>query len=625
MQQDSVKELLKLARAKKIDKARSFFLENIEGEHNMLLWKCYLSHIAGKKRDCPKKERIALLGSSNITPLKDMLKAVFHAHKVDTDYYVGEYNNYMQELISGASSLYKFNPSMALIVLSIQDILPRIYEQPFSYSPEALKQILSKAVGDIRAALEQYLSLLPKSAVYLAIIPSLEEPCEYVYSPGFIYKSEAHFLKFYESIYELEQKQENLFLLDSRRLIQRCPADKIEDRRYWYLGGMRYTDLFFSGIAKEVAALYDMSRSPSKKCLVVDLDNTLWGGIVGQDGIENIVLGQDGLGRAYQDFQREILKLHDKGIMLAICSKNNRQDAEEVLDKHPGMVLKQKHFISKRINWKDKAASIAEIAKEINIGTDSIVFLDDDPAQRRWVRESLPQVTVPELPSDSFLYPGFLKDSKWFDSYRLSKEDFSRNITYKAIAKGRKLKAKSKDFNSYLKSLEQKVRLERVNSSTISRSVQLCQKTNQFNMLTKRYQAADIKKMMQYKDYSLYIVRVKDCFCDYGIVGLLILKGLDSRHTIKIDTFLLSCRIIGRKIEFVLLDWLKKKYQKKGFERIEGWYQESANKKNAICRDVYKDNGFEGPKQLGKGNYGYLYKLKQKNFSPYTKLIKVTP
>jgi FkbH-like protein len=352
---------------------------------------------------------------------------------------------------------------------------------------------------------------------------------------------------------------------------------------------------------------------------VLDLDNTLWGGIIGQDGMEGIILGEDGLGRAYEDFQREILKLHEKGIILAICSKNNESDALEVFRKHKGMILKEESFVSKRINWTDKVTNILEISKEINIGLDDIVFFDDNPAERKWVRDNLPQVIVPEFPEDPFLYTEFLKSSDWFDSYRLNKEDISRNTTYKAVAKGMDLKITSKSVSNYLKALDQQIILEEIGTSALSRATQLCQKTNQFNLTTKRYQLTEIKEMTENKNNRLYTISAQDCFCDYGIVGLLILKEHES--TVLIDTFILSCRIVGRKIEFAVIEWLKEMYKRKDFHHIEGIYEETA--KNALCKDFYKDGGFEFVKKDNNA-FVYLFSFSRKDKAfPFKKLIKV--
>lgn len=616
MKEDVNKKLVSLAKSREtLDDARTFFLGQIEKDHNMLLWKCYLSNMVDKEIDFDNTERIALMGSSNITPLKDKLKVMFHAHNIDTDFFAGEYNNYMQELMTGNS----FKPSITLVVLSIEDIIPRIYERPFSYLPEEISRMINELTDKIALAIDNYLSALTNGMLYLVTMPSLEEPSSYVYNPGFSYKSEGHFLEFCETLSKKVQREEKLVMVDTRKLIQKYTKKQIEDKRYWYLGRVRYTDLFFSEMAKEVFSVYKILTFPSKKCLVLDLDNTLWGGIIGQDGMEGIVLGEDGLGKAYEDFQKEILKLHEKGIILAICSKNNESDALEVFRKHKGMILKEESFVSKRINWTDKATNILEISKEINISLDSMVFLDDSPAERKWVRDNLPQMIVPEFPEDPFLYTEFMKSSDWFDSYRLNQEDLSRNTTYKAVAKGRELKITSKSVSNYLKELDQQIVLEEVDTSALSRVTQLCQKTNQFNLTTKRYQLAEIKEMADNRCNRLYTISVRDCFCDYGVVGLLILKEHES--AVLIDTFILSCRIVGRKIEFAVIDWLREMYKQKGFNKIDGVYEETT--KNALCKDVYKDSGFEFVK---KDDSAFVYQLslsRQDKVFPFKKHIKI--
>ncbi len=609
------------ANKKKNEEARSFFLKEIEGEYNPLLWKCYISHMTEKRDRFKKKERIALLGSSNITPVKNMLRSVFDANKISTDYFVGEYGNYLQELMLDGSKLYSFNPTMTIILLSLPDIMPSVYEYPFSHNKKSVDDLLAKLSRDLRTALGKYSSALAKNTTYVAIVPSYEEPCNYVYSPGSSFKSDNYLMKLQDAVESLEKEKNNIVMMNGRRCVSKHPARRIEDKRYWYLGRIRYTDLFFSEVAKELMGLYRIINTPSKKCLILDLDNTLWGGVIGQDGFENIELGQDGIGRAYQDFQREALKLHKKGIILAICSKNNESDAMEFFKTHTEMILKPEHFAAKRINWSDKASNIKDIAREINIGLDSVVFFDDDPAERKWVRDSLPQVTVPEPPQDQFLYAEFLKNSEWFKSYKLSEEDLSRNITYEAIARTKGLKSSSSNEGAFLKSLAQSLTIERVDASTVSRAVQLCQKTNQFNLTTRRYQLADIKDVMSYKLNHVYTIRAKDCFCDYGIVGVLILKGQASDRSLTIDTFLLSCRIIGRKIENVLLDWVKSKAKAEGYARLYGVY--SKTEKNAVCANIYKDSGFTVVYRRGR-DIKYECSLdKRLGLYPFGKFVKV--
>src|SRR3989338_6392803 len=606
---------------KKHDDARLFFLKQIEGEYNPLLWKCYLSHMKERNDNFEKKERIALLGSSNIIPMKDMLQSVFNANKISTDYYVGEYGNYLQELMRDASKLYSFGPTLTIIMLSLPDIVPSIYEDPFSCDKKDVESLLAKISEDLKAALKKYSSAAAKNTTYMAIIPSYEEPCSYVYSPGHSFRSDTYLTKLRDVIEWLENEKNNIVMINARKCISKYPANKAEDKRYWYLGRISYTDMFFSEMAKEVMEIYKIMNTPSKKCLILDLDNTLWGGVIGQDGIEKIALGQDGIGRAYQDLQREVLKLYKKGIILAICSKNNEADALEFFKTHAEMILKLEHFAAKRINWADKAANIKEIAQDINIGLDSIVFFDDDPAERKWVRGSLPQVTVPEPPQDQFLYGEFIKNSKWFNSYRLSEEDLSRNVTYEAVAKTKSLKTSSGNEEAFLKSLSQSVILEGVNPSTISRTAQLCQKTNQFNLTTKRYQAADIKEIMAHKSNHVYTIRAKDCFCDYGVVGALILKEQKKDGSVLIDTFLLSCRIIGRKIEHALLSWLKSRFKANGYSKIYGSY--SRTEKNGVCANIYKENNFTVVSESDKGTlYEYSLNKKQK-LSSFDRFIKV--
>ncbi len=324
------------------------------------------------------------------------------------------------------------------------------------------------------------------------------------------------------------------------------------------------------------------------KALVLDLDNTLWGGVIGEDGFNGIKVGPEYPGAAYQALQRAVLDLYHRGILLAICSKNNLSDAMEVLERHPGMLLRPTHFASIRINWNDKVQNLKEIAAELNIGTDALAFIDDNPFERQLVRAQMPEVTVIDLPDDPMGYAQALRDSPVFERLKLSPEDRERGRYYVEQRQRKELQQSVASLEDFYRSLEMEVEISSVTKETLSRIAQLTQRTNQFNLTTKRYTEQQIEDMANLPDWRVYSLRVKDRFGDSGLVGVAITHYQDD--VCEIDSFLLSCRVIGRTVETSLLAFIAEQARHKGAKKLIGWFLPT--KKNEPAKDFYPSHGF---------------------------------
>jgi FkbH-like protein len=324
------------------------------------------------------------------------------------------------------------------------------------------------------------------------------------------------------------------------------------------------------------------------KALVTDLDNTLWGGVVGEDGLHGLKLGLEYPGAAFQALQRALLNLYERGIILAVCSKNNLAEAMEVLEHHPGMLLRPHHFAALRINWADKAQNLREIAAELNIGLEAIAFLDDNPVERRWVQDQLPEVTVIELPDNPMGYVQALGHSPVFERLSLSAEDRQRGQYYAEQRLRTALEQDSASLEDFYRSLQLRVEISGVAPETLARVAQLTQKTNQFNLTTRRYTEQQIAEMAADPDWQVYSAWVYDRFGDNGLVGVVIVhyQGV----TCEIDTFLLSCRVIGRTVETALLATIAEQACHKGAQRLLGWFLPT--KKNAPAKEFYGSHGF---------------------------------
>jgi FkbH-like protein len=334
------------------------------------------------------------------------------------------------------------------------------------------------------------------------------------------------------------------------------------------------------------------------KVLAVDLDNTLWGGVIGEDGINGIQLGAEYPGAVYQAVQRALLDLTRRGILLAICSKNNPEDAKQALEKHPGMLLRAEHFSATRISWNDKAQGLREIAAELNVGIDSVAFLDDNPVEREQIRASLPEVIVIELPKDAFNYAAAIRDHPAFQRVALSSEDLQRTQAYTEQRERAKAEQSFQSKEDFFRFLEQEACIEPVSSQTLARVAQLTQKTNQFNVTTRRYGEAEIAALAGQPNAQVLSIRVRDRFGDHGLVGVAITR--DDGDSCDIDTFLLSCRVIGRSVESALLAHLAESAKSRGRTRLTGWFLPT--KKNAPAKDFYSQHGFALAKNNGTGS-----------------------
>jgi FkbH-like protein len=370
----------------------------------------------------------------------------------------------------------------------------------------------------------------------------------------------------------------------------RYPAEQLMDWKFYFISQMafnpRLASPFIDWFSKQIEAI-ELKR---KKCLILDLDNTLWGGVLGEDGISGIALGGDYPGKAFSLFQQLISELSKQGVILAVCSKNNIEDVRKLWNEHPDCVLKESDFSSLRINWDNKADNIRAIGEELNLGLDSFVFFDDNPTERELVGMMLPEVVVPEFPSHPYMLPSFFKQIAecYFGVYTLTDEDRTKMEQYKANALRNNLHTTITDLNEYIRQLDIVLKIEEVNELSLLRTAQMTQKTNQFNLTTHRYSDADIRSMLT-AGYKIYTLSASDKFGDNGITGLCIIRMQDGAAVI--DTYLLSCRILGKKIEIAFLYWLIGQMEKDGMKSVSASYVPTA--KNMQVADFYENNGFE--------------------------------
>lgn len=429
-------------------------------------------------------------------------------------------------------------------------------------------------------------------------------------------------VEYYNStLYELAIKHNNIKVIDFNSFLSQYASSELIDWKYYFISQMalnpRLSNVFQNWFKVQINSI-ELKR---KKCLILDLDNTLWGGILGEDGIEGIQIGGDYPGKAYLMFQQQIEELGKQGIILAVCSKNNIEDVKQAWSLNNSIVLKENHFSALRINWVNKADNIKSLAQELNIGLDSMVFIDDNPSERELIKTVIPEVEVPDFPTQPYMLPEFFKSiaEKYFSIYNLTSEDLSKTRQYKENALRNNVKSTFTDMNDYIRSLEIELSIEEVNNITIMRAAQMTQKTNQFNLTTQRYTETDLSEMLN-DGAKIYTLSVKDKFGDSGITGLSICKI--NGETVYVDSFLLSCRILGKGIEDAFMNWILNKLKQLNIKIINSKYISTV--KNIQVKDFYERFGFEiisesesiksyslnlGDKTINlSDNYKYIYK-----------------
>ncbi len=361
------------------------------------------------------------------------------------------------------------------------------------------------------------------------------------------------------------------------------------DQRQWLMSRIPMDNRFVPIYADRLGRILGAARGKSKKCLVLDLDNTLWGGVIGDDGIDGIVLGQGNpRGEAHLALQQYALELKKQGVVLAICSKNEETNARQPFLEHPDMLLKESDIAVFVANWQDKASNLKEIATQLNIGLDALVFVDDNPAEREIVRQFTPEVSVPELPSDVALYAKTVASAGYFEMIAFTKEDSLRAKQYSQNAVRSSLMASSENISEFLESLAMEVEFSDFDDFGRQRITQLINKTNQFNLTTKRYTESEILQFQHDCNVMTLQVRMKDRFGENGMVSVVICKkGASNWH---IDTWLMSCRVIKRKLEEAVCDEVIRRAKADGIETISGCYIPTA--KNDLVRNHYQELGF---------------------------------
>jgi len=524
------------------------------------------------------------------------------------------YNQIFQILNDKRLNIFKKKSDISLIWSTPESISPE-FKKLLNHE-KANKNLIKKDIDFFFKCLKNV-----KKNSDIILIPNwiLREPNESSIALSFSRKLGIEYHLSYMNYYlsELINKEKNFYLLNSTKWLINCGSEVTYNSKLWYLIKSPFSNEFYNEAVLDVVSIFKTLKGLSKKLLVLDLDDTLWGGIVGEVGWRNLRIGgHDYLGEAFKDFQYKIKSLKNYGILLALCSKNNESTALEAIEKHPEMVLKLDDFVSYKINWNSKAENILDITKELNIGLQSVVFLDDTPYERAHVKESLPEVTVPNLPSDPVNYSSFLSKLRYFDTSFISKEDKKRADLYKSEFKREKIKKNLKSHSQWLKTLELKITIENAKSENLPRTHQLLNKTNQMNLSTRRLSEKELNSWTNKSSNKLWTIRAKDKFGDYGIIGILSISI--KNKSAKLEDFILSCRVVGRDIEKVMIEFVKDYCQNAKIEKIKGKYLktkknvllfENFNKLNLIARNKHSFEIIANNKKFDLSNINIIKKI----------------
>jgi FkbH-like protein len=528
--------------------------------------------------------RVAILGGSTTSELTKTLELFLLAQGLKPTFYQSGYNRYFEEVLFENPELWNFNPDVVFIHTTWHNIsqFPELLEPETEVDQRVRSEVArfeslwEKIHKELGALIIQNNFDLPRARP-LGNLEASESYCRLNY----VLRLNAEFAAY--------ARNHSRFLInDIHYLSAQVGLAAWHDYSYWHNFHMAVSPAASVTLAQNVAGIIKAAYGKTKKCLVLDLDNTLWGGVVGDDGVQNLVLGRDHpVGEAFLSFQHYVKGLKQRGVILAVCSKNDAENAKEGFS-HPDSVLKLEDFSAFKANWNPKSENVRQIASELNIGLDSLVFVDDNPAERAIVREELPEVGVPEVGSDVSRFAEVLEQERYFEVAQVVHDDLSRSDYYASNAQRSVAEAEFLDYGAFLTSLEMTAEIGPFIPIYLERVTQLINKTNQFNLTTRRYTSGEVEAISGDPAYVTLYGRLADKFGDNGLVSVMI--GHVSNETVEVDLWLMSCRVLNREFELAMFDAFVEECQSRGVDNIRGVYIPS--KKNGMVAGLYGSLGF---------------------------------
>ena len=542
---------------------------------------------------------IGITGSSFLMPRNSSWSKISKFGKCT----FSEYGNFSRYLINTK----KKNETL-IIVLSISDFYDK-----FEINNKNIHTILEHLISQLKKRLSN-----TKQPTILALEAFLEFSIVSIskYQP----KIYLEISKFKKILYEMSLKFSNFFIVDLDYEFSKHGFYNCLDERNWYFAHCRFSLQGLNVITNCLTNILNRYYNSASKVLVLDCDNTLWGGVVGEEGLSGISLGEDGTGRAYVDFQMCIKKLQNDGTLITLLSKNNEKDVWEAFVKNKNMILKKKDIVSAEINWKEKFINIKKISNKLSLDLNSFVFWDDNPIERKKMELNCPEVHVVDVPKNVYEWPNLLKKLNNFSKFYTTKEDYKKTTQYKARSQFVSDKKESSSISNFLKKIKVEPKIFKLNNSNIKRASQLTMKVNQFNFRTKRYSENDVNLINKDKKKKIYLLHLKDIYSEHGIIGVIIIEFLNDNNAF-LDTFLMSCRVLGRDVEKWFIGEIINLCKKK---KINNFYIELLiSDKNQVAQEFLKDSFFSKIKTfkfnkkliVGKVNKSILYEIDVDKFS----------
>ena len=512
---------------------------------------------------------------------------------LDLQVYHAPYGLSLQEA-QPESGLVRHKPDLTLLLLRREDLHPDLGKPLGMFNREQQKDLREEVFAALCDIVERFRAY-PIGQIVVSLLPPIFAPGAGLYDVQ-SERSESHWwnvLKSDVGRYLRESMQASLFV-DLDEVLLQLGRQNFFDLRFWYSARFPFSATAAREVSRRVVGLGAVLKHPRAKVIVLDADNTLWGGVIGEDGINGIALGPDYPGNAYVDFQRRILDYQQRGFILALCSKNNPADLDQVLQEHPHQLLRDEHFAARRVNWIPKPDNLVSLAEELNLGLDSFIFVDDSDYECAAVRHKLPQVEVVQTPNRPVDVPTCLEQVERLEVLSLTVEDLAKTQMYAHERQRRELRENLSEsgggLDDYLASLKMKVRLGFNDATQLKRLTQLTQKTNQFNLTTQRYDEQRMEECILADDWWVAHFSLTDIFGDSGVVGLALFY-LPSPGQAELNTFLMSCRVIGRNAETAFLHALLRRLAEQGVARVVAEYLPTP--KNALVANFLPEQGFE--------------------------------
>ncbi|HEX4215197.1 MAG TPA: HAD-IIIC family phosphatase [Candidatus Dormibacteraeota bacterium] len=540
--------------------------------------------------------RLFVARASTLEPVATLLRAASLLHGVDLEIEFGGFSTHAVEFLDPSSRLYRSKPGTVLLALQTRDLVPDLWSRYAELDTAEVRRQVERCLADL-AGLVRVFRANSQANLLVQNLEQPARPAEGVLDAQTASSQRAAIEEINRGLLALAAGHRGVYVLDYDGLVARHGRAGWHDERKWLMARMPVAAVHLPALADEYLRHLLPLVGRIAKAVVLDLDGTLWGGVLGEDGIGGIRLDGEYPGAGHLALQRAALALRARGVMLAVASKNDEDHALRALEERPEMPIRTAHLSAFRIGWNDKARSLREIAEELNIGIDSLVFVDDNPAERQLIQMAIPEVTVIDLPKDPTGYAEALLSCPLFERLRLTAEDRERGQMYAEQRERTQAMQTATTLEDYWRSLETVLDMAEPSSDEVDRVAQLTQKTNQFNVTTRRYSAQSIEALGSDPRARVYRVRVRDRFGDNGLVGVAITRDQDD--VCEIDTLLLSCRVLGRTVETAILAQLAADARTRGCRTLRGTFLPT--ERNTPARDLFPTHEFSRVDQLDDG------------------------